>query len=165
MSGATWTLRDEACERDIGAVVEMARGTGFFRPDEVDVAEELIRDRVEKGRESWYRFVFAEREGGAPPAGFVCFGPIACTKGSWDLYWIVVARDAQGGGLGRALMGEAEARVRAAGGRAVYVETSSKEQYLPTRRFYEACGYSEAARLTEFYDVGDDKVVYVKRVG
>lgn len=164
MSGADWELREEVREADVGAVVEMALGTGFFRQDEVEVAEELIRDRVEKGSASWYRFVFAERRGAKGPSGFACFGPIACTKGSWDLYWIVVAKDAQGGGLGKRLMAESEARVRASGGRAVYVETSSQEKYLPTRRFYEACGYGEAARLKDFYDIGDDKVVYVKRV-
>ena len=164
MSTTTWTLREEAREGDVNAVVEMARGTGFFREDEVGVAEELIRDRVEKGAGSWYRFVFVEREGATEPSGFACFGPIACTKGSWDLYWIVVAKEAQGEGLGTRLMLESEARVRGAGGRAVYVETSSQEKYLPTRRFYEACGYVEAARLEDFYDEGDAKVVYVKRV-
>lgn len=164
MSTAEWVLREEARESDIAAVVEMARGTGFFREDEVAVAEELVRDRVEKGGESWYRFVFAERRAGAGASGFACFGPIACTKGSWDLYWIVVAKEAQGEGLGKRLMRESEERVRAAGGRAVYVETSSQEKYLPTRRFYAACGYEEAARLKDFYDVGDDKVVYVKRL-
>ncbi len=161
---AHWSLRDEARESDVRAVVEMTRGTGFFREDEVDVAEELIRDRVEKGSASWYRFVFAERENGAGPSGFVCFGPIACTIGSWDLYWIVVAKEAQGEGLGKRLMRECEERVRADGGRAVYVETSSQEKYLPTRRFYEACGYAVAARLEDFYGDGDSKVVFVKRV-
>ncbi len=164
MSGSAWVMRDEARADDVARVVTMARGTGFFREDEVAVAEELIRDRVEKGRDSWYRFVLAEHEGDTGASGFVCFGPIACTKGSWDLYWIVVAKEAQGAGLGRRLMGEAERRVREAGGRAVYVETSSKAQYLSTRRFYEACGYSESARLVDFYDVGDDKVVFVKRL-
>lgn len=161
---APWVLREEARPADIDAIVKMAGGTGFFREDEVEVAEELIRDRVEKGADSWYRFLFVERSGASAPSGFACFGPIACTKGSWDLYWIVVAKEAQGEGLGKRLMLESEARVRGAGGRAVYVDTSSKAQYLPTRRFYEACGYVEAARLEDFYDVGDAKVVYVKRV-
>ena len=47
-----------------------------------------------------------------------------------------------------------------AGGRRVYVETSGRAQYEPTRRFYEACGYAREAVLTDFYAPGDDKVIY-----
>jgi hypothetical protein len=47
-------------------------------------------------------------------------------------------------------------------GRRVYVETSSKAKYEPTRAFYVRCGYAEEARFRGFYAEDDDKVVYVK---
>jgi hypothetical protein len=46
----------------------------------------------------------------------------------------------------------------------VIVETSSRDAYLPTRRFYDRRGYEEAARVAEFYGPGDDRVIYVKHL-
>jgi ribosomal protein S18 acetylase RimI-like enzyme len=48
------------------------------------------------------------------------------------------------------------------GARGIYAETSGKAQYLPTRRFYERAGFAEAARLPDFYAVGDAKIIYRK---
>ena len=47
-------------------------------------------------------------------------------------------------------------------GRLFVVETSSREAYTPTRRFYEALGYYEAGRIPGFYGPGDDKVIFLK---
>ena len=44
----------------------------------------------------------------------------------------------------------------------MYVETSSRPLYRPTRRFYQARGYAPQAVLPEFYAPGDDKMIYVK---
>ena len=45
----------------------------------------------------------------------------------------------------------------------VLIETSSRDDYSQTRNFYTACGYREAARVPDFYDAGDDRVIYVKQ--
>jgi ribosomal protein S18 acetylase RimI-like enzyme len=42
------------------------------------------------------------------------------------------------------------------------VETSSREDYAPTRHFYESHGYDRAARLADYYAPGDDRVLYTK---
>ncbi len=39
-----------------------------------------------------------------------------------------------------------------------------RELYAPTQAFYRGIGYAEAARLADFYDVGDDKVIYQKNI-
>ena len=155
------TLRNEPCPGDERAVREIVRATGFFREDEVEVAAELVRERLAKGPESGYEFLLADGPEGTLQ-GYACFGPIACTVGSWDLYWIAVDPLSQGRGLGRALMREVERRIAAMAGRMVYAETSSQLQYAPTRRFYLSCGYAEVARLPHFYQPGDDKVIYGK---
>jgi GNAT superfamily N-acetyltransferase len=134
--------------------------TGFFYPDEVAVAEELVLERLAKGPASGYHFVFAEI--GGQVAGYASYGHIACTRASYDLYWIAVDPRHQGRGLGRLVLAEAEKCIRAAGGRRVYIETSNREQYQSTRGFYLRCGYECEAILTEFYGPGDDKVIYVK---
>lgn len=149
---------------DEASVRRIAEATGFFRPDEVEVACELVRDRLSQGAASGYEFVLAD-DGAGELLGYACYGPIACTVGSVDLYWIIVDPMAQGQGLGRALMGEVERRVAEGGERRIYIETSSLEKYTPTQRFYERCGYELEARLRDFYQPGDDKLVYGKSAG
>lgn len=157
------TLRSEVRPADVPRAREVAAATGFFRPDEVDVAAELFEERLAKGDASEYFFVIADDHRGEMIA-YANYGPIACTLGSFDLYWIVVHPDAQGRGLGRGLLQEVEHRVRAAGGRRVYIETSSQPKYEPTRAFYTACGYTLEATLPDFYAPGDAKLVYAKSV-
>jgi ribosomal protein S18 acetylase RimI-like enzyme len=157
-----FTFRDMPKRSDAEAVRHMAERTGFFRPDEVDVAVELVEERLAKGEASGYYFWFADREG--VPVGYVCFGPIPCAVGSYDLYWIVVDKDSQGGGLGLRLTGLAEETARNMGGRRLYVETAGKEQYRGTRAFYERAGYFKAAELPDFYDAGDAKIIYQKNL-
>lgn len=155
------TLRDAPREGDIAGVRTMAEATGFFRPDEVEIAVELVSDRLERGPSSDYCFVLADDEEGRL-VGYTCYGEIGCTIGSYDLYWIVVAPDQQGRGLGRLLLAETERRIRDLGGRRVYIETSSLEKYAPTQEFYLRCGYGLEARLEDFYQPGDAKLVYAR---
>ena len=156
-------FRDDVRPADRETVRALVERTGFFRPDEVDVAVELVDERLAKGDASGYYFLFAEADGRT--IGYACFGPIACTVGSYDLFWIAVDREHQGQGLGRLLVAESERLIRQRGGRRVYIETSGRPQYLPTRRFYERCDYQTAAVLPGFYDHGDDKVILVKSLG
>jgi len=155
------TIRHDITPADPGAIRAIVESSGFFHDYEVDVAVELAEERLAKGEQSGYHFRFADVEG--QTVGYTCYGPIACTAGSYDFYWIAVHQQARGGGIGKALIRETEAAIWAEGGRAIWVETYSSSQYEPTRRFYLACGYQEAARMADFYAPGDDKVVYVKR--
>lgn len=155
------TLRDHVRQDDAHAVRQLVAETGFFRSDEVDVAVELVERRLNEGPASGYHFVIAEDSDRV--IGYACHGPIACTLGSHDLYWIVVDPSRQRGGLGRLLLRESEKQIAAMGGRRVYIETSGQAKYEPTRRFYERCGYQLEARLPSFYGEGDDKLIY-KRV-
>jgi ribosomal protein S18 acetylase RimI-like enzyme len=152
--------REEVNDQDWERVRSIIASSGFFYPQEVDVAVELIEERLHKGIASGYLFLFAEQAGRT--LGYTCFGPIACTLMSFDLYWIAVHNDYRGRGLGRALLEQSERLIAQRGGRRVYIETSSRQQYEPTRQFYRRCGYREEAVLREFYGPGDDKLVYVK---
>jgi GNAT superfamily N-acetyltransferase len=141
-------------------VRRIVESTGFFHPGEIDVAVELVDERLAKGPASGYHFIFADHEG--ETLGYACYGLIACTLASYDLYWIAVDKTRQCRGLGRRLIEESEHLVRAAGGQRIYVETSSRAQYAPTRTFYERCGYRQEAVLHDFYAPNDHKVVLVK---
>jgi D-alanine-D-alanine ligase len=156
-------LRFEIISADREAVRDIVASTGFFSPAEVDVAVELVDERLAKGPASGYEFVLADCDG--QTVGYTCYGPIAGTQSSYDLYWIAVRRGQQNAGLGRLLMDETERRIARAGGRRVYAETSNRAQYVPTRAFYQRCGYFREAVIVDFYAPGDDKVIFVKDVG
>jgi ribosomal protein S18 acetylase RimI-like enzyme len=151
-----WALRREDAER-IGRLVV---ATGFFSPEEQQIAVELAEERFAKGIASGYEFITAEH--GSSLVGYVCYGPIAGTRSSYDLYWIAVHPEMQGRGLGQRIMELAETEIAKLGGTRVYVDTSSREQYAPTRSFYERAGYRKDALLEDFYAPGDGKVIYVK---
>lgn len=153
-------FRTQPSPSDAQAIRRIVRSSGFFRDDEIDVAVELVDERLARGEASGYHFLFAEA--GDHVVGYTCFGPIACTVSSFDVFWIAVDESRRGTGLGRALLERSEAIIREMGGTRVYIETSGKAQYLPTRGFYTRCGYIAEAELADFYAPGDSKVVYSK---
>ncbi len=141
-------------------VEALIRATGFFNPEEIEVALELVDDRLREGEGSHYRFLVGEVDGQV--AGYACWGPIPGTSASADLYWIVVHPDQQGEGIGAALLTAAEDWMAGEGRTRVYVETSTRAQYDGTRGFYRARGYAVAAELPDFYAPGDGKAVFLK---
>lgn len=148
---------------DRNPILDFTLATGFFRPNEMDIAVEVLDDALAKGPGGHYQSYTSEIDG--RPAGWVCFGPTPCTEGTFDIYWIVVAPDAQGRGIGRELLDHAEQLIAGRGGRMTVAETAGRDSYEPTRQFYLHRGYHEAARVAEFYAPGDDKVIFVKRLG
>jgi D-alanine-D-alanine ligase-like ATP-grasp enzyme/GNAT superfamily N-acetyltransferase len=154
------TVRRGLEPADREPVAELIRATGFFNPEEIEVALELVDDRLAYGEASHYRFLVGEVD--ARVAGYACWGPIAGTQAAADLYWIAVHPREQGKGVGAALLTAAEDWMAAAGRHRVYVETSTRVQYVPTRSFYLACGYVLTAELADFYAPGDGKAIFLK---
>jgi D-alanine-D-alanine ligase len=155
-------FRCDARPDDAHRIREIVASTGVFSPVETDVAVELLVERLEKGPSSGYHFIFAERNGRT--LGYACYGPIPLTAASYDLYWIAVDKNCQGQKIGQLLLAKSEELISAAGGRQVYIETSNRTQYAPTRKFYLRSGYRQEALLEDFYAPADDKVIYVKSI-
>ena len=103
-------LRDAVRQSDRDAIRLLVQRTEFFHPEEVDVAIELVDERLSRGAASGYEFVLAET--GGELVGYACYGPIACTIGSYDLYWIAVDTRFQRHGIGRLLLQSVEAAGR-----------------------------------------------------
>ncbi len=152
--------RDDVRGQDEEILRRICRSSGFFSPEEVDIAVSLLRERLEKGEASGYRFLFAQYADEV--LGFACYGPIAGTEASWDLYWMAIEEPYRGHGWGEHLHAEVEKRILASGGKRLYIWTSSKDQYLPTRRFYERLDYVKEATLRNYYRTGEHLVIYGK---
>jgi len=156
--GLEW--RSAVMADDVGRVRSLVVSTGFFSAAEVEIAGELVTERLAKGVRSGYHFILAERGSGL--VAYACYGPIDGTQTSFDLYWIAVAPEEQRKGLGVQVFNRAEAAMRKAGARHIYADTSSSDRYATTRGFYQRMGFCEEARLPDFYGPGDGKVIYVK---
>ncbi len=153
-------IRTELRPEDLTPIEELLRATGFFNPQEVQVALELADERLAHGEKSHYRFLLLEDEGNL--VGYVCWGTIPGTVASADLYWMAVRPDRQGQGLGKALMDATETWMAREGRIRVYLDTSTRPQYAPTRAFYLRCGYEIVAELQDFYAPGDGKAIFLK---
>ena len=145
------------------ALIELAEGTGVFKPLEIQALGEVLSDYHAHERANGHRCTTAWLEG--CPIGFVYWAPAEMTDRTWQLWWIAVRSDLQSRGIGAGLLAHCEAEVRAAGGRLLLIETSSLPGYQPTRRFYLRHGYSGPSRIPDFYADGDDLLVFRKRLG
>lgn len=143
-------------------LLAILRATREFKSSEVPVAEELLTAFLEQPLTSGYYVWVAEEEGSSVRRGYVCFGPTPLTEGTWDIYWIVVDNAFRGAGVGRALLRHAEQEIQNAGGRMILIETSSKDEYRGTHRFYQEMGYCQIGFIPDFYMPGDGKIILQK---
>ena len=147
---------------DKKAVMAILEDTPEFKPIEVHVAEELIDAYLEEGIDSGYFVQVGLVD--SVLAGYVCYGPTPLTSGTWDVYWMAVSRHFQRHGVGRALLEVAETNIRNTQGRLILIETSSKPDYVKAQNFYAGRGYQLISRIADFYEPGDDKLTYLKRL-
>ena len=156
------TYREEVRPSDREQIRQLVHSSGFFSPKEIDIAEELVEERLSNGAQSGYFFLFAELDGNI--IGYTCFGPIPDTPYSYDLYWIVIHNNFRRSGIGKALLARTENLIENQGGRLIYIDTSSRDHYRTTRMFYSRCGYRKDAFMKDFYNPGDSKITYVKDI-
>lgn len=152
----TITLADSA------PIIELTTATGFFKPRELAALREVLVDYHKENHELGHRGLVWEE--GERMLGYIYYAPVIITEGSWYLFWIVVARDAQRQGVGTRLLEYVEKDVRDRGGRMLLIETSMTPHYAPTRRFYLKYGYKVAAEIPDYYADGDGMVVFTKRM-
>ena len=79
---------------DIPYLLGFTSACGFFRPDEVTVAAELLNEAMREGPAGHYQVLIAENEWA--PVGWSCHGRVPLTDATFDLYWIVVDANCSG---------------------------------------------------------------------
>jgi ribosomal protein S18 acetylase RimI-like enzyme len=156
------TFRTKPVKADIQRVREMAVSTNFFYDHEVEVAVELVEEGLKHGPKSGYHFVFAEVDG--VTAAYSCYGHIEMTKSCFDLYWLITHNDYRGKGIGKKLLDVTYAEAKKMGCTIIIAETSGRDHYKPTQAFYISAGYTLEATIRDYYDKGDDKLIYTKRL-
>lgn len=157
------TIREKIVHQDIIKVRNILQSTGLFYPAEVTIAVNLVAEGCLNNETREYYFLFAESD--KHMVGYSCFGPIACTFNRFDLYWIAVNKKLQHSGIGTLLLNKSEEKIAALGGKRIYIDTSSRDIYQQTRRFYEKNGYKKNGEIDRFYSDLDNKIIYMKELG
>ncbi len=135
-------------EVDVAEFLRVSESSGLFRAEEQGAVEQTI-------------LVY---ESGGVLRGVVCFTERPFADRVWELQMIAVDGAEQRRGIGSLMLGSVEAEVRQRGGRLLLIETSDQGSFERTRQFYRRHGYSEAARIPDYFADGDGKVSFVRRL-
>jgi ribosomal protein S18 acetylase RimI-like enzyme len=96
------------------------------------------------------------------PVGVAYCAPEPVTNGTWNLLMLWTRKDKSGQGHGTALVEHMENELIRRGMRLLIVETSGLPDFEAARSFYAKCGFTQEARIRNFFAHGDDKIVYTK---
>jgi ribosomal protein S18 acetylase RimI-like enzyme len=152
-----------AAEADKEQIKDITARAGLFSQEEIDSVPVMFDEYLQYGTDGDGYHFLVYREG-ERVLGYAIFGWRYLTDGVYDLYWIAVDPDARRKGVGRALITACEEAVRELGGHILIAETSGTEEYASTREFYAKMGYENEATIRDFYKLGDDLMIYTKRV-
>jgi len=142
-------------QQDLKAIKAVIDATELFPSEYLD-GMFSGNSESEAGQEFWLTY-----DDNGPQALAYC-APEQMTNGTWNLLLIAVHPDRQGEGIGRLLMSHVETLLRNLGVRVLLVETSGTDDFLKTRSFYEQIGYDNEACIRDYYDAGDDKIIFRK---
>ena len=107
----------------------------------------------------WFTYIDNDR-----PIAIGYCAPEKLTNGTYNLYAIAVRKELQGQGIGKKMMNFIEKLLSDSGKRILIVETSSLDQYALTREFYDKLGYRREAVIKDFWNDGEDKVIFWKKL-
>ncbi|MEO1657043.1 MAG: GNAT family N-acetyltransferase [Pseudomonadota bacterium] len=146
-----------ASNDDHGAIGRIAEAAELFPASAL--GEMIVGYRDGTSQDIWF---VAECAGRVLSFGFC--EPERATEGTWNLLAIGVDPAFQGQGIGTLMMRYIEDQLTGKGQRILLVETMGTPEFVSQRRFYGARGYTEEARIREFYEPGGDKVVFWKHL-
>lgn len=143
---------------DLHSLKEVLDSSGLFPPEMLD---NMIADYFDNSDSTdiWFTCI----DNNQPIALGYC-APEKLTNGTFNLYAIAVRKEVQRQGIGRKMIGYLEKLLRDSGKRILIVETSSADQYALTRKFYEKLGYRQEAIIKDFWNDGEDKVIFWKKL-
>lgn len=159
------TFRNNITSDDLETVRQISASSGVFDEDCVDIVVCLADDalyQLQHPEDNDYphdtKFLFAEQNG--KTCAYACYGEIADSNASYELYWLATHNACRGQGIGKKLMEELISRLKAQDARKLYIKTDSEPRYTATRHFYDSCGFTHEATLKQYYDNNDDCCIY-----
>jgi len=142
---------------DLPALADVVAATALFPPD-------MLENMAAPALSSQTSAIWLTCETGGKPVGFCYAAPEPMADRVWNMLALAVDPAVQAKGHGRALVTALETHLRSNGQRLLIVDTSGGPDFAATRRFYERTGYTQEASLRDYWEDGDDKVTFCKRL-
>lgn len=145
-------------QSDLESLKKVIESTQLFPPD---MLEDMTRDffSYSNPNDVWLTILENDMIAG------VCYcAPEKLTNETFNLYLIAIHRDFQNRGLGKKLLKFLENTLKENKARILIIETSSLKEFESTRKFYSSLGYKYEAKIADFYDEGDDKIIFWKKL-
>jgi GNAT superfamily N-acetyltransferase len=98
------------------------------------------------------------------PCAVAYLCPEKMTEGCWNLLLIAVDVRHHSRGIGQQLMAFLEQLLRESDQHLLLVETSGNPEFERTRQFYIQAGYDHEASIRDYYQLGEDKIVFSKHL-
>ena len=143
---------------DIHGIKEVLDSSELFPSEYLD---DMISEYFNnpKSGEIWFTCLINDRV-----IGFGYCIPEKLTEGTYNLLAIAVRKELQGKGEGKKMIAYVENLLREKGNRILIVETSSDAEFILTREFYDKLGFRKEATIQDFWQEGEDKVIYWKKL-
>ncbi|MEM7529969.1 MAG: GNAT family N-acetyltransferase [Pseudomonadota bacterium] len=140
-------------------VLDVAVAAGMFPSDAAGFLSGMVETYLEGGTERGERMAILDN---GQPLAMAYWRPVEATNGTFDLTMIAVMPQAQRAGAGATLLAHLEDDLRGRDGRLLLVNTSSGTDFDAARAFYEKYGFIRAETIDDYWDAGDDLIVFRK---
>lgn len=143
---------------DFIGLKEILNSTGLFPPE---MLEEMMRPYFEDADsgEIWFSALLDNEV-----VGFAYCAPEKFCDGTYNLLAIGIDPEKQGHGIGNKLIKHLEKSLQSAGARLLMVESSGSPDYDLSRRFYQRQNFELVATIADYWQEGEDKVIFTKKI-
>ena len=148
-----------ATVEDQPALLALASATEMFSEEELRQLAQMLSDYFDGSLGDGHAWLVDEDQGVQAAA---YHAPELMAYGVSNLLFLGVLTEQRRRGRAAALLAYVEDLARRRGDRLLIVETSGLDQFAPARQLYRKHGFDEEARIREFYNAGEDKVVFRK---
>ena len=146
---------------DTSIIVDLSVSSGLFPPEAVDIPTQMMDDYFERNGQEGHQCLLQFDENGKA-IGVAYYLPVVATDRTWNLLMIAITQTHQGQGYGSLLIAQVEKSLIAENQRILLVETSGQPEFEQTRNFYKRSGFVEEARVRDYYEEGNDMVLFHK---
>jgi len=142
--------------------LEVVHNLNTFTSGEIDIIKNILIESIQSNTDD---YVVIDERINKLLAGFVIFGKIEWTVFSWELYWIIVRRQYQRQGTGKALLDKTERFILSRNSTAnIVAETSSAGHYTSGRSFLKKYGFIQRGLIPDFFNPNDDLITFSKEI-
>ena len=145
-------------KEDLPSLKEVLDSSELFPSEYLD---NMISDYLNNpsSKDLWFTSVQDNK-----PISIAYCAPEKLTEGTYNLYAIAIRKELQGKGIGKAMMNFIEKKLSESSVRVLIVDTSSDESLTLTRKFYKDLGYNHEATIRDFWQEGEDKIIFWKKL-